>query len=389
MYPKWIMLNLPPIYPITDARLDVSLSEQVRGLGEAGFPLVQFRGKPLDAKTQWDELRKSLKHSADHGGWPFICVNDRADLAVLAAHEGLAPWGLHLGQEDLPPSVARRLPGLEGIHLGTSTHNTSEWQSVDSACDHGGCGPFRATSTKGDHAKPIGVEGLKTGCGALRSRGIAPIAIGGLTAGDASTCFEAGAESLAMVGEVARSENASELLWRAQVERWRVLPPLRRSQGLLLVGGSGSGKSALAQELAPLLGLPMMDSDAMVEDKVGCSIARIFAERGEAAFRDLEERVLLEALLKPGVVAIGGGAWEHASVRKEAARRGFSVLWLAERPTVAWARVAGDPLRPLAQDRTVFMNLWRKRSATWSQTSMLLPVNRTATELANALYKGA
>ena len=105
------MLRLPPLYPITDATRPESLSAQIRRLGEAGFPLVQFRGKPLDAPAQWEELRKALLEAAANGGWPMICVNDRADLVILAAREGLAPWGLHLGQEDLPAGEARNQIG--------------------------------------------------------------------------------------------------------------------------------------------------------------------------------------------------------------------------------------------------------------------------------------
>ena len=69
------------------------LAEQVRHLGVLGFPLVQFRGKPLDAREQWLQLRQALLESADNGGWPLIVVNDRSDLAVLAAQEGFRSLG--------------------------------------------------------------------------------------------------------------------------------------------------------------------------------------------------------------------------------------------------------------------------------------------------------
>ena len=59
------MLNLPPLYPITDARLERSLSTQVRRFGEAGFPLVQFRGKPLEADAQMAELAAERRTQAD------------------------------------------------------------------------------------------------------------------------------------------------------------------------------------------------------------------------------------------------------------------------------------------------------------------------------------
>ncbi len=220
------MIHLPPIYPILDPGRAESLAAQAHRLGACGFPLVQFRGKAMAVREQWTQLGGALQAAAAQGGWPAICINDRADLAVLASLDGLAPWGLHLGQSDLPPGEARRLPGLGPLHLGTSTHQASEWDAPDPACDHAGVGPFRATATKPEHLPPLGLEGLRAGCRALRRAGIAPVAIGGLTLADAHDCYEAGAEALAMAAAVGQAEQPGELLWQAQLERWRVRPPL-------------------------------------------------------------------------------------------------------------------------------------------------------------------
>jgi thiamine-phosphate diphosphorylase len=379
------VLPLPPLYPITDARASAPLSEQVRRLGEAGFPLVQFRGKPLEVEAQWEELRSALAIASDRGGWPLICVNDRADLAVLAAREGLAPWGLHLGQDDLPAAEAAKLPGLGGLHLGASTHGEAEWAAVDPACDHAGVGPFRATGTKQDHEAPIGPEGLAAGCAALRAKGIAPIAIGGLTLADAEACFRAGAEALAMVGELARAGDPASLGWEVQAARWRARPPFRRGQGLVLAGSSGAGKSHVGRVLAEGLGLPFHDLDEVIEAATRKSISQVFAEKGEGAFRALEAERLPALLERPAVVALGGGAWETASVREAVARSGFQPLWLAESPSRCWARVARDPGRPLAQDQALFHARHRARLARWSSLPMLLRFGRESGELARAL----
>lgn len=379
------MLHLPPLYPITDPSRPESLSAQIRRLGEAGFPLVQFRGKPLDPAAQWEELRKALLEAAANGGWPFICVNDRADLALLAAREGLAPWGLHLGQGDLPATEARNLPGLAQAHFGASTHGASEWNTVDGACDHAGLGPFRTTATKADHAEPIGLEGLRAGCAALRAQGLAPVAIGGLTLADAAPCFEAGAESLAMVGEVHRAPDPAALGWEAQRRRWRVRPPFRRGQGLALVGGSGAGKTTVGRQLAYHLALPFHDLDATIEEQTGHRVAEIFAADGEGAFRQLEAEVLPRLLGRPAVVALGGGAWETTVNRSAVTSAGFAPLWLAAPPTRAWDRAGRDPHRPLAQDRAAFMRRWAARLPNWSLAPMLLPFGHSSGELALAL----
>jgi thiamine-phosphate pyrophosphorylase len=379
-------MHLPALYPITDARSPIPLSAQIRRLGDAGFPLVQFRGKPLDTEAQWRELRTALAEAAERGGWPAICVNDRADLAQRAAREGLAPWGLHLGQGDLPHAEARALPGLAELHLGGSTHCAGDWEHLDPACDHAGVGPFRATATKPDHAEPLGLEGLRAGCVALRARGVAPVAIGGLTLDDAPACFQAGAEAMAMVGGVARAADPAELLWQAQFERWRVWPPLARGRGVVLVGGSGAGKSSLAACLAQLLGLPFRGSDSRVE-AWGTTIAAIFATRGEAGFRVLEAQAVLECLASPCVLALGAGAWQNPATREAARASGFCPIWLAEVPLRAWARVGRDPARPLAATREQFLARWAQRTAAWREVPMVLPLGRSPMELAEALVQ--
>jgi len=382
------MIQLPPIYPITDARRDEPLADQVRRLGEAGFPLVQFRGKPLDPARQWTELARALDQAAARGGWPAICLNDRTDLAVLAALErpGQGLWGLHLGQGDLPAGTARGLPGLERLHLGASTHRPEEWEAVQ-GCDHAGVGPFRSTATKEGHQRPLGLAGLRAGCLALRARGIAPVAIGGLTRLDVRDCFEAGAESLAMVGEVSRAADPGEMLWQAQGERWRARPPVARGQGVVLVGGSGAGKSTLARQLARLLELPLRDADQEVEAGTGQTIAQLFARRGEAGFRALEAQAVRAAVGIPGVVALGAGAWEDPDTRAAVRAAGCAVLWLAEVPERAWARVGGDPLRPLATTREQFLARWAVRTAAWSEAPMVLPLGRSPGQLARALVR--
>lgn len=379
------MLPLPPLYPITDASRPEPISAQIRRLGQAGFPLVQFRGKPLDAKAQWTELRAALADAAANGGWPFICVNDRTDLAMLAAQEGLAPWGLHLGQGDLPATEARRLPGLGACHIGASTHDPEEWGAVDPACDHAGVGPFRGTATKSDHVAPIGLEGLRAGCAALRAQGLAPIAIGGLGPADALACFEAGAESLAMVGEIHRSADPAALGWEVQQARWRVRPPFRRGQGVVILGGSGAGKSTLGRLLARRLGLAFHDLDEVIEADQGLPVSSIFAEQGEGAFRALETRLLPTLLATPAVVALGGGAWEAPANRNAVIAAGFVPLWLAEPPARAWERVGRDLLRPLAQDRSTFMARCAARASAWSLAPALLSFGRNPEDLVSAL----
>jgi len=75
-----------------------------------------------------------------------------------------------------------------------------------------------------------------------------------------------------------------------------------------LVGMPGSGKSRVGREVADRLGVPFVDLDAQIERTEGLSVAEIFARDGEAAFRTLEARALVDASAQdPSVVACGGG----------------------------------------------------------------------------------
>ena len=76
---------------------------------------------------------------------------------------------------------------------------------------------------------------------------------------------------------------------------------------VVLIGPPGAGKSTTGARVARALGLEILDTDAMVEQRAGKPVADIFVEDGEPVFRDLEREVTLEALRHGGVVCLGGG----------------------------------------------------------------------------------
>jgi shikimate kinase len=122
--------------------------------------------------------------------------------------------------------------------------------------------------------------------------------------------------------------------------------PLRR-RTIALVGLMGVGKSSVGRRLASALGLPFRDADTEVEAAAGRTIPEIFAEMGEAAFRDGERRVITRLLEgPPHVLATGGGAFMNAETRALIKARAVSV-WLKADLDVLARRVGRKDNRPL------------------------------------------
>lgn len=116
---------------------------------------------------------------------------------------------------------------------------------------------------------------------------------------------------------------------------------------IVLVGLPGAGKTSVARELARLTGLNSVDTDAEVRRRTRMTIPEIFAERGEAGFREVEHRAIAHTLtLAHGVVALGGGAVLHPGTRE--LLRDHTVVHLLVDPEEAACRVgAGGGGRPL------------------------------------------
>ena len=111
---------------------------------------------------------------------------------------------------------------------------------------------------------------------------------------------------------------------------------------LALIGYRGTGKSSVALHLASRLGYSCVDADLEVEARAGKSIARIFAEDGEPAFRDWEAAVLADLMRgQRVVVACGGGAVLRAENRL-ALRAASQVIWLQAPPQSIAMRIAAD-----------------------------------------------
>lgn len=121
-------------------------------------------------------------------------------------------------------------------------------------------------------------------------------------------------------------------------------------RAIVLVGMMGSGKSSVGRRLAARLGLPFVDADTEIETAAHMTIPEIFAQRGEAEFREGERRVISRVLTTraPLVLATGGGAFMNAETRERVKELGISI-WLKAEPDVLMRRVRKRSNRPLLQ----------------------------------------
>jgi len=119
---------------------------------------------------------------------------------------------------------------------------------------------------------------------------------------------------------------------------------------ITLIGMPGCGKSTIGRQLARMRQLPFLDSDHEIERFLGCSIREFFDREGEAAFRDVEQRVIRETLSAPQarVIATGGGSVLRPANR-EAMKSCATVVYLHTHPEDLARRLSRDTQRPLLQ----------------------------------------
>jgi len=121
----------------------------------------------------------------------------------------------------------------------------------------------------------------------------------------------------------------------------------RLKKTVVMVGMMGAGKTAVGMELARLLAVPFLDSDAEIERAANCTVAEIFARDGEAFFRQKEALVIARLLAgTPGVLSVGGGAYLSPATRALIRDKGVAV-WLKADLDLLWSRVKRKDTRPL------------------------------------------
>jgi thiamine-phosphate pyrophosphorylase len=210
-------MKIPLLYPILDVdslstgceegKLLQAVCSHALALAEAGCTLLQYRAKRLEVRAalaQARELRRLL------AGVTLI-MNDLADLCLAAGFDGV-----HVGQEDLSPEGVRCVVGAERI-VGLSTHNTTQMtEALTKPVDYLAIGPVFATGSKENADLVVGIAGVSEVRRLLDNSGRALplVAIGGITRVNAEAVLKAGADSVAVIGDISSSprESAREFL---------------------------------------------------------------------------------------------------------------------------------------------------------------------------------
>lgn len=176
-----------------------------------------------------------------------------------------------------------------------------------------------------------------------------------------------------------KKRERGEMLARAQQVR-----DVLGSRSLVMVGLMGCGKSSIGRRLAAALGLPFVDADDEIERAALKSIPEIFADHGEAYFREGERKVIKRLLGNgPQVLATGGGSFMNEETRAAIVADGISI-WLRADLDVLMRRVAKRDNRPLlkANDPVgVMRNLMEERYPVYAEADITVESRDTTHEV--------
>jgi thiamine-phosphate pyrophosphorylase len=202
-------MTLPRFYPILDTAIalknDVDPVNAAEQILDAGARILQFRHKAFLSREAFGWLERIAALARAAGA--TLVINDRADLAKLF------DAALHLGQDDLPPAAARLVVGVEAM-IGFSTHNEAQLRAAgEEPADYLALGPLFGTVSKENPDATVGLDGFRR----LRPLSKRPlVAIGGITRANALQALDAGADSLAIIGDLFPDDGNI----RARTEEW-------------------------------------------------------------------------------------------------------------------------------------------------------------------------
>jgi thiamine-phosphate pyrophosphorylase len=164
-----------------------------------GADTIQYRSKSQDFRTLLREAGEVGDVCRNHG--VTFLVNDRVDLCLAVDADGV-----HLGREDMPVALARKILGPEKIIGGTIRNAGHLEEAVRESADYVGLGPIFSTSSKSLPLEPLGLEMIRQ-VSAVAT--IPLIAIAGIDASNAADVIAAGAYGIAVIGAVCCAEDVT------------------------------------------------------------------------------------------------------------------------------------------------------------------------------------
>lgn len=189
--------TIPKLHVVTPPGVAERELATTHALLEAGAPLVQVRTKAVDDRTRLRAASGVMRSARTTGA--TCLVNDRVDIVLAAGADGV-----HVGADDLPATVARRLLGPDLI-VGATCRNAEDARRAEGeGASYLGVGPVFATSTKTGLPDPMGPRGVEAVAAAVD---VPVIAISGITVDNAAAVLDAGAWGVAVVGAVYEADD--------------------------------------------------------------------------------------------------------------------------------------------------------------------------------------
>jgi len=189
-------MNNFDLYFITDSKLTrKTILDDVEQALAAGVKIIQYREKEkstIEMVKEANQIRKLCQGKAT------FLINDRIDIALASDADGI-----HLGQDDMPYEIARKILGNKII--GLTVHNVKEAINAEKiGSDYLGVSPIFQTTTKLDAGKPAGlnlIEEIK------KATNIPLVGIGGINLENISSVIKAGAQGAAVISAILTKEN--------------------------------------------------------------------------------------------------------------------------------------------------------------------------------------
>jgi thiamine-phosphate pyrophosphorylase len=192
-------MEIKGYYFITDNDLSKNgIISDCRNAILAGTRIIQYRNKNANSL----ELYEEAKILRDISRNSIFLINDRIDIALAVDADGV-----HLGQEDIPCKIARKILGNDKI-IGITVHSLEEAKlALEDGANYLGIGAIFLTNTKKNAGNPVGLELIKNIKNYTQDKNIPLVAIGGINISNVKSVIDAGADAICAISDVVTKED--------------------------------------------------------------------------------------------------------------------------------------------------------------------------------------